>query len=166
MKTWKQSVIGILAILAILFTACNRGSSRTEASTQSQTGFDVSEEIIISASEYPISQNNTEQAALEYEELRIGSSVSGTVSRDWKENYNIRALEAGYILLEIESDVEIYLEIYNDQQFITTNMNDSDEISSKLEITAQPNTVYLLTVQSYVRDVTEASFRITASFDR
>ena len=114
--------------------------------------------------EYTASQNTS--AALEHEELRIGSSVSGVVGGDWKENYNIRSFEKGYILLEIESDAEIYLEVYNGQQFITTNMNDSDEISSRAEITAQPNTVYLLTVQSYVRDVKEAGFRITASFDR
>ena len=116
--------------------------------------------------EYPVSQNKSEQAALEYEELRIGSSVSGVVGRDWEEKYNIRSLETGYILLEIESHVEIYLEVYNGQQFITTNINDSDEISSRAEFAAQPDTVYLLTVQSYVRDVTEAAFRIKASFNR
>ena len=115
--------------------------------------------------EYPTSQNSI-QAALDHEELRIGSSVSGTVGGDWKEQYNIRSPGAGYILLTIESDVEIYLEVYNEQQFITTNMNDSDEISTRAEFAAQPNTVYLLTVQSYVRDVKEAAFRITASFDR
>ncbi|MCL2186885.1 MAG: hypothetical protein FWB86_13690 [Treponema sp.] len=114
---------------------------------------------IPSQSEYPT------QTALEHEELRIGSSVSGVVGRDWKEKYNIRSFEKGNIILKIDSDVEIYLEVYNGQQFITSNINDSDEISSRAEISAQPNTVYLLTVQSYVRDVTEAAFRITASFD-
>jgi len=116
--------------------------------------------------EYTVSQNKSTESSLEHEELRIGSSVSGTVGRDWIEKYNIRSLETGYILLEIESDAEIYLEVYNGQQFITSNINDSDEISLRAEITAQPNTVYLLTVQSYVRDVTEAAFRVKASFDR
>jgi len=104
--------------------------------------------------------------ALEHQELRIGSSVSGTVGGDWKEKYNIRSLEAGYILLKIESDVEIYMEVYNGEQFIFSNMDDNDVIFKNAEITAKPNTVYLITVQSYVRDVKEAAFRITASFDR
>ena len=102
------------------------------------------------------------QTALEHEELRIGSSVSGTVGGDWKEKYNIKSLEAGYILLKIESDVEIYMEVYNGEQFIFSNMDDNDVIFKNVEITAQPNTVYLITVQSYVRDVKEAAFRITA----
>jgi len=116
--------------------------------------------------EYPTSQNKSAQTALEHEELRIGSSVSGTVGGDWVEKYNIRSLETGFILLNIESDVEIYMEVYNGDQFIFSNMSNNDVIFKNAEITAKPNTVYLITVQSYVRDVTEAAFRITASFDR
>jgi len=101
-------------------------------------------------------------AALEYEELRIGSSVTGVVGRDWKERYNIRSVDTFYISLVIESEVEILLDVYNGQQFITSSIDDSGEYHSRFEVAAQPNTVYLLEVSSYVRDVTEAAFRITA----
>jgi len=102
------------------------------------------------------------QAALEYEELRAGSSVKGVVGRDWIERYNIRSVDSFYISLVIESEVEILLDVYNGQRFITSSINDSGEYHSRIEIAAQPNTVYLLEAQSYVRDVTEAAFRITA----
>jgi len=102
------------------------------------------------------------QAALEHEELRVGSSVTGVVGRDWKERYNIRSVDSFYISLVIESEVDILLDVYNGQQFIKSSIDDSGEYHSRFEIAAQPNTVYLLEVSSYVRDVTEASFRITA----
>ena len=102
------------------------------------------------------------QAVLEHEELRVGSSVTGVVGRDWKEHYNIRSVDSFYISLVIESEVEILLDVYNGQQFITSSIDDSGEYHSRIEIAAQPNTVYLLEVSSYVRDVTEAAFRITA----
>jgi hypothetical protein len=102
------------------------------------------------------------QTALEYEELRAGSSVTGVVGRDWKERYNIRSVDTFYISLVIESEVEILLDVYNGQQFITSSIDDSGEYHSRIEIAAQPNTVYILEVSSYVRDVTEAAFRITA----
>jgi len=102
------------------------------------------------------------QIALDHEELRAGSSVTGVVGRDWIERYNIRSVDTFYILLEIESEVEILLDVYNGQQFITSSFDNSGEYHSRFEIAAQPNTVYLLEVSSYVRDVTEAAFRITA----
>ena len=102
------------------------------------------------------------QAALEYEELRAGSSVTGVVGRDWKERFNIRSVDTFYISLVIESEVEILLDVYNGQQFIKSSIDDSGEYHSRIEIAAQPNTVYLLEVSSYVRDVTEAAFRISA----
>jgi len=102
------------------------------------------------------------QAALEYEELRAGSSVTGVVGRDWIERYNIRSVDTFYISLVIESEVEILLDVYNGQQFIKSSIDDSGEYHSRIEIAAQPNTVYILEVSSYVRDVTEAAFRISA----
>jgi len=102
------------------------------------------------------------QTALEHEELRAGSSVTGVVGGDWKERYNIRSVDTFYISLVIESEVEILLDVYNGQQFIKSSIDDSGEYHSRIEIAAQPNTVYLLEVSSYVRDVTEAAFRISA----
>jgi len=102
------------------------------------------------------------QTALEYEELRAGSSVTGVVGRDWKERFNIRSVDTFYISLVIESEVEILLDVYNGQQFITSSIDDSGEYHSRFEIAAQPNTVYILEASSYVRDVTEAAFRISA----
>jgi len=102
------------------------------------------------------------QTALEHKELHAGSSVTGVVGRDWKERYNIRSVDMFYISLVIESEVKILLDVYNGQQFITSSIDDSGEYRSRIEIAAQPNTVYLLEVSSYVRDVTEAAFRITA----
>jgi len=102
------------------------------------------------------------QTALEHEELRAGSSVTGVVGRDWKERFNIRSVDTFYISLVIESEVEILLDVYNGQQFIKSSIDDSGEYHSRIEIAAQPNTVYLLEVSSYVRDVTEAAFRISA----
>ena len=102
------------------------------------------------------------QTALEYEELRAGSSITGVVGRDWIERFNIRSVDTFYISLVIESEVEILLYVYNGQQFIKSSIDDSGEYHSRIEIAAQPNTVYLLEVSSYVRDVTEAAFRITA----
>jgi len=102
------------------------------------------------------------QAALEHEELRAGSSVTGVVGRDWIERYNIRSVDSFYISLVIESEVEILLDVYNEQQLIKSSIDDSGEYHSRFEIAAQPNTIYLLEVSSYVRDVTEAAFRISA----
>ncbi|MDR0502181.1 MAG: hypothetical protein LBH16_02550 [Treponema sp.] len=102
------------------------------------------------------------QVALDHEELRAGSSVTGVVGGDWKERYNIRSVDTFYISLVIESEVEILLDVYNGQQFIKSSIDDSGEYHSRIEIAAQPNTVYLLEVSSYVRDVTEAKFRISA----
>jgi len=102
------------------------------------------------------------QQQLEHKELRIGSSVTGVVGRDWKERYNIRSVDMFHISLVIESEVKILLDVYNGQQFITSSIDDSGEYRSRIEIAAQPNTVYILEVSSYVRDVTEAAFRITA----
>ena len=99
---------------------------------------------------------------LEYEELRAGSSVTGVVGRDWIERYNIRSVDTFYISLVIESEVEILVDVYNEQQFITSSIDDSGEYHSRFEIAAQPNTVYILEASSYVRDVTEAAFRISA----
>ena len=102
------------------------------------------------------------QTALDHEELRAGSSVTGVVGRDWIERYNIRSVDTFYISLVIESEVEILLDVYNGQQFIKSSIDDSGEYHSRIEIAAQPNTVYILEVSSYVRDVTEAAFRISA----
>ena len=102
------------------------------------------------------------QQQLEHKELRIGSSVSGHVSRDAIDHYNIRSSEAGEIILQIESNVVIWLEVYQGDRFITTSLLDSDEYLTRVAFSAQPNIIYHLQVRSYVRDVVWEAYSITA----
>jgi len=105
-------------------------------------------------------------AQLEHEELRIGSSVSGYVSGDAIDHYNIRSSEAGELILQIESNVEIWLEVYQGDRFILESTTKLGEHLTRVAFLAQPNTVYHLQVRSYVRDVVWEAYRITASFSR
>jgi len=99
---------------------------------------------------------------LEHKELRIGSSVSGHVSRDAIDHYNIRSSDAGEIILQIESNVEIWLEVYQGDRFILESTTKLGEHLSRVAFSAQPNIVYHLQVRSYVRDVVWEAYRISA----
>jgi len=160
--SWDLST-GVVSMPVFLFPAGVEITDEDNRHVQTDTTKDrIAIDRCYSNQVYYLQGGMPAQIALDHEELRAGSSVTGVVGRDWIERYNIRSVDTFYISLVIESEVEILVDVYNEQQFITSSIDDSGEYHSRFEIAAQPNTVYLLEVSSYIRDITEAKFRITA----
>ena len=160
--SWDLST-GVVSMPVFLFPAGVEITDEDNRHVQTDTTKDrIAIDRCYSNQVYYLQGGMPAQIALDHEEQRAGSSVTGVVGRDWIERYNIRSVDTFYISLVIESEVEILVDVYNEQQFITSSIDDSGEYHSRFEIAAQPNTVYLLEVSSYIRDITEAKFRITA----
>jgi len=140
--------VAIIAITAVTFTACSKGASKTQTSEGPQA-------LTAAAAQ---SQSSPEDET----ELRIGSSVSGIAGRDQKITYNLRSTEEGLLIIQIESEIQIWLEVYDDQQFITSSIDDYGNFYPRIAFITHPDTAYLLEVRSYVRSA-DGAFRITAA---
>jgi hypothetical protein len=98
------------------------------------------------------------------QELRFGAVVSGSLTSGAEVWYSIRPAETSFIVIEITSDIDTYLEFYDAQRVLLMENDDGGEnYNAKIEIYAESGKTYYAKVRGYDSGET-GPYRIMASF--
>ncbi|MCL2213665.1 MAG: PPC domain-containing protein [Treponema sp.] len=96
------------------------------------------------------------------QELRIGSFLSGNLSRSQEIWYSVRTTQTCILSVETESNIDTYLEAYTAQRVLITENDDGPNgLDARINLLAQANTTYLFKLRGLHSDVS-GSFRILA----
>jgi hypothetical protein len=97
------------------------------------------------------------------QELRFGTYVSGNLNSGDEIWYSLRPAESGFVIVEVTSDMDTYLEFFNAQRELLAEDDDGGEgYNAKLEIFAESGKTYYIKVRGYDSGDT-GPYRILAS---
>jgi len=91
-----------------------------------------------------------------------GSPVSGNLSAGQWIWYSVTAEETGYITVEVTSDVDTYLEAYNEDMKIIAENDDWENWNPRIEFIGEAHTTYFFKLRGF-NSSTNGPFRISAS---
>jgi serine protease Do len=98
-------------------------------------------------------------------ELRLGTSISGSLSEGEEQWFSLQAPAAGYVIVETSGSTDTYLEAYDaSNNLIDENDDGGEDTNARLDIFVEEGRTYLFKLRGYDED-TSGSYRIWASFD-
>jgi len=98
----------------------------------------------------------------ELPELSLNSSLNSHLESYGKNWYSVRAVKNGHLVLEVSSNFDTYMEVYDENFKLIADDDDSgDDLDAKIEIEAKAGMTYYIIVSGYGPEDT-GSFRISA----
>ena len=93
-------------------------------------------------------------------ELRVGSSVSGSIIQGQENWYNVRSTQNGYLVVETTGDTDTLLDIY-DQNFnlLASDDDGAGYPNARVRIQVAAGNTYLIILKSY----SDGAYRVQAS---
>jgi hypothetical protein len=97
------------------------------------------------------------------QELRFGTHVSGNLNSGAEIWYSLKPTESGFVIVEVTSEMDTYLEFFNAQRELLAEDDDGGEgYNAKLEIFAESGKTYYIKVRGYDSGDT-GPFRVIAT---
>jgi len=98
------------------------------------------------------------------QDLNFGSSSSGNLRAGGEQWFRVRPTEVGFVTVEVSSDFDSYLEVYDaSNNLIAENDDGADNLDAKLEVFCAAGSTYLFKLRGYSSSHTGA-FRVWATF--
>jgi len=105
------------------------------------------------------------------QELRIGSTLSGSINSGDEIWYSITTGEAGFLTIEAMSFIDTYIIVYDSQQNFLHEVHGWEGVNPRIEFSTQPETTYHIQYCAYSvhnfgehADQISSTFQIRASF--